>query len=390
MTFHINRSGGAQTRVNITTRVNADAIRRETRNGREVIIVPSATLPDNVIMNGVRYPADEIQAGFASLNNTHAPLGHPMRGNTFIPAASPEALPAHYCGAWNENVRRENGRVFMDKVIDVEVAQQLDAGKTVLNAIDAGEPIHTSTGLWCNLDDTPDGDAADYNARDLEFDHDAILINEEGAATPEQGVGMLVNKDGKTQEIQVINSMLEDGAEFELEWAIERALDAVERKKKLSVIDRLKTVLTEALSSERNTQTATRKDADMSEKELKSLSDQVNALDGKFDGLGETIANAVTAALKPLTDQLQANADAQKAKEDAELKGYVDTIVNANLMDESTAGELTLTAAKALAGSLSGSDDKAAALNGKSGTGGAEDEFKGYSLNAHLDDKKAA
>lgn len=38
-------------RVNIRTLANAGAIRREKRNGRDVVIVPSATLPDNIVMN---------------------------------------------------------------------------------------------------------------------------------------------------------------------------------------------------------------------------------------------------------------------------------------------------------------------------------------------------
>jgi len=131
--------------VNIQSVANVKAARREKRNGRDVVIVPSATLPDNIVMNGIRYPADEIEKSYVSLNRTPAPLGHPMINGNFISARDPEGINIGYIGAWNENVRRENGRVFLDKVIDVDVANRSAGGKAVLAAIDAGEAIHTST-----------------------------------------------------------------------------------------------------------------------------------------------------------------------------------------------------------------------------------------------------
>ena len=63
-----------QIRANIRTAVNSAKIRREKRNGRDVIIVPSATLPDNIIMNRIMYPADVIEAGYKTLERTPAPL----------------------------------------------------------------------------------------------------------------------------------------------------------------------------------------------------------------------------------------------------------------------------------------------------------------------------
>jgi len=50
-------------RVNIRTTANLASIRKERRNGRDKIIVPSATLPDGIVMNGISYPAEEIEKG---------------------------------------------------------------------------------------------------------------------------------------------------------------------------------------------------------------------------------------------------------------------------------------------------------------------------------------
>ncbi|PLU56884.1 hypothetical protein BMJ22_34025, partial [Sinorhizobium medicae] len=122
-------------RVNVRSVANTKAVRKEKRNGRDVVIVPSATLPDDIIMNGIRYPADEIAKSFVGLNRTPAPLGHPMINGKFVSARDPEGINVGYIGAWNENVRRENGRVFLDKVIDIEVANRSPGGKEVLAAI---------------------------------------------------------------------------------------------------------------------------------------------------------------------------------------------------------------------------------------------------------------
>jgi len=112
----------AQTRVNIRATVNAAKIRRERRNGRDVIIVPSATLPDGVVMNKIRYNAPAIEKGFGSLEGTPAPLGHPNIDGQFVSASDPRGMVRGFVGAYNENVRRENGRVLIDKVIDVVYA----------------------------------------------------------------------------------------------------------------------------------------------------------------------------------------------------------------------------------------------------------------------------
>lgn len=375
-------------RVNIRTAVNTATIRRERRDGRDVIIVPSATLPDGVVMNGIRYEASEIEKSFASLDRTPAPLGHPTINGRFVSASDPEGLARGWIGAWNENVRRENGRVMLDKVIDVTTAGQLEGGKAVLAAIEKGEPIHTSTGLLCNLDacsaDQPDG--AKHIARNMVFDHDAILIGEEGAATPEQGVGMLVNG----QQVDVINSDLTERAERELDWTVEQVARAMEAQAKLPMLKRIKDTLLSLLGAgegqpaedetETKEQTMT-----VSKEQFDALSATVNTLAETVKGLGSQITNAVAAAVKPLTDaqaEMQANAKAQAEAEKAEL---VNKVVKANILPEEVAKTLTNEALRALAPKAE--PGTAAALNA-GGFGTGNDEWAGYSLNALIEEKK--
>lgn len=362
-------------RINVRATVNAAKIRRERRAGRDVIVVPSATLPDGIVMNRIRYPASAIEKGFGTLEGTPAPLGHPTIEGAFVSASDPRGMVRGFVGAWNENVRREGGRVLLDKVIDVEYAAQLAGGKAVMDAIEKGDPIHTSTGLYAILSPLSNDDEADSEASDLVFDHDAILIGEDGAATPAQGVGMLVNKavdkDGK--EIEVINSALDDAVR-ELDWAADYAARAAEKLDRIPLIERIKTAILDVIrGTERETSTNEQEnEMAVSEEQFTALSDEVKTLSDSMKGIGDTIANAVKDAVKPLTDANEALANAAKSKDEAELAELQTIIVKANLLDEAAAVELTLNAARALA--KKAEPGKAAAINGalpgKSATGG--------------------
>ncbi|SOC45753.1 hypothetical protein SAMN05892877_117142 [Rhizobium subbaraonis] len=364
-----------QVRVNVRTLANVKAARKEKRNGRDVMIVPSATLPDNVVMNGIMYPAEEIEKGYQSLDRTPAPLSHPMVNGAYVSARDPEGINLGWIGAWNENVRRENGRVFLDKVIDIEIANRSEGGKAVLNAIEKGEAVHTSTGLLAHLE-AANGDVPySHIARDLEFDHDAILLNEKGAATPDQGVGMMVNSKGEQEQIEVINSALEQ-ADNELDWAVESLARALDRRQKASVLDRMKSAILEALGYSEREPSTNRKEDDMpvSDEQFKSLSDEVKTLSESMGKIGDTIANAVTTALKPVLDQQAEMVANQKAKDDAEKAELVEKVVKANLLSEGAAKELTLNALRELAPKAN--PGKAAALNGAFKGGNEAPAFK--------------
>lgn len=201
--------------VQCATAVGRDAIRRETIDGVEHIIVSSFTLPDNIVMNGGLYPAEEIAASFQSLERTLAPVEHPQdsQGN-FISATDPSAIHNFYAGAFNTNVTQVDGRIAVDKVINVQEARKSDRGKRLLDRIEELEtnseprPVHTSVGVFLDVEETdgPQTNAAGQEftwvARNMLLDHDAILLDSVGAAQPGQGVGMGVNAAGDEVEVQ--------------------------------------------------------------------------------------------------------------------------------------------------------------------------------------------
>jgi len=341
-----NMSDGQQVRVNIKSRVNAANIMRGERNGREVIIVPSATLPDDVVMNNIKYPAEEIEASFRSLNQTPAPLGHPVDENgDFMSATSGDGLNGFYVGAFNENARRRDGRVFVDKIIDVEMANALDRGKRLIEALNQGDPIHTSTGLLCNIEEAGPDDGCDFIARNIIFDHDAILLDETGAATPEQGVGMMVNKalDSEGNKISVYNCEI-DGVD-----------EVLSEPQKVGLLHQIKTAIKDALAPERKPETNS-DEVDMTDTvdkaQFDELSAKVNALAETLDGLD--FKSALNEALEPITEKVDGLVSASNAEKDAKRNALVERVVNKGMLEADVAKETPIAALEAMLANTGG------------------------------------
>jgi hypothetical protein len=190
--------------IQVNTKLTANTIRRETYNGREHIVVPSYTLPFNIVMNREYYPEAEIIANYQSLEGTLAPLGHPTVDGKFVSAFSPEGLNTGFCGAWNRNVELRGNRVYVEKWVDVETASHSEQGRELLSRLEALEKGESKDPIWSSvavyrqrMPATEDMKAqgADHVVKIMSIDHDAILLHEPPAASPEQGVGLMVNTD---------------------------------------------------------------------------------------------------------------------------------------------------------------------------------------------------
>lgn len=225
---------GEHIQVNITTKVNSQSIRRETHNGREHLVLPSYTLPANVVMNGGLYTEDEINAHYQGLEGTLAPLGHPQVNGQFVSAFSPEGLNVGYVGAWNRNVKKSGNRIYVEKWVDVARAEESEGGRELLErvaAIERGDdvpPIHTSVAAFLDQlepNEQQRATGAEWVAKIHSMDHDAILLHEVGAATPEQGVGLMVNAD-LAQPLRANSGALVGESYREREQRLDRAAKA--------------------------------------------------------------------------------------------------------------------------------------------------------------------
>lgn len=229
--LQVNRAQAGQIQVNITTQVNSATIRREQHNGREHLVLPSYTLPANVIMNGGLYTAEQIDKHYQALEGTLAPLGHPTVNGQFVSAFSPEGINVGHVGAWNRNVKKAGNRIYLEKWVDVEFAKNTEGGRELLarvEALEKGEdvpPIHTSVAAFLQRlepNEQQRGMGAEWVAEIASMDHDAILLHEVGAATPEQGVGLMVNAD-QAQTLQTNSGALIGESFREREQRLDRA-----------------------------------------------------------------------------------------------------------------------------------------------------------------------
>ncbi|OUK81257.1 DUF2213 domain-containing protein [Enterobacter hormaechei] len=203
-------------RVNVLTVVNsASNITTETIDGKPHIVVRGITpVVDDIVMNRKLYPAAEIEKAYNTLERNPMPLGHPKVDGKHVSARDVRAVNEYHVGAWLQNVSHKDGKVMGDMYVNRQYAESSDKGKRLINRLDemlAGtnsDPIHISTGLlYSGIAANGESKGKKYNeiATNMMFDHVAVLLDEPGAGTPEEGVGIFVNAEGDEVEIEVVN-----------------------------------------------------------------------------------------------------------------------------------------------------------------------------------------
>ena len=200
-----------QQRVHILTTVNA---RNVSKTDGLYTIRDGVAAVDGIVMNGMLYPADQLARSAPSLNGKPAPAGHPRNAaGQCISATNGDALLTTYVGSVCRNARHVGGRTMVDIVVNEAQARAMPDGQAIVARLDeaiAGtsvEPIHVSTGLLCKpimANGTSNGRAHDRIATKIEYDHLAILLHEQGAGTPADGVGMWLNAAGQPEQVEQV------------------------------------------------------------------------------------------------------------------------------------------------------------------------------------------
>lgn len=203
-------------RVHILSTVNAGAV---SKAGSTYTIRGVCGAVDGLVMNRMLYPAEQLAEGAPSLNGKPAPAGHPKNdAGQFISATNGEALLRSYAGAICRNARHESGRTLVDIEVNEAQARAHPDGLKLVERLDAAiagtnaEPIHVSTGLFCEpitANGESGGKAYDRIATRIAYDHLAFLLHEQGAGTPEQGVGMFLNAAGQPEPVEAVQVNVE-------------------------------------------------------------------------------------------------------------------------------------------------------------------------------------
>lgn len=174
-------------------------VRRESVDGRAYLVAPVSMIVPGVL-NGSKgalmYPVDEVQKNPGVWNNVPITNGHPYgTNNEAISARDPKTLERFQIGAVY-NDRFENGKRVADGWFDEALTRK--KAPEVYAALNAGTPMEVSTGLF--TDDEPAQNGANYGGTPYQFiaknyrpDHLAVLPNQRGACSNQDGCGLNVN-----------------------------------------------------------------------------------------------------------------------------------------------------------------------------------------------------
>jgi hypothetical protein len=195
-------------RIHVVTALNAGKVQRE---GDLIVVRDACGAVDDIVMHRVLYPGAELRKGAPTLNGRVAPIGHPKNeAGQYISANSADALLTSYAGVVCKNARHEAGRTLTDLYINAAMAKSHPKGAEVVAWCEAAlngespEPMHVSTGLIAEMVDRKGesrGKAYDRVATNIRYDHLALLPGAQGAASPEEGVGMFNDGDGNVQPV---------------------------------------------------------------------------------------------------------------------------------------------------------------------------------------------
>ncbi|WPB58632.1 hypothetical protein [Xylophilus sp. GOD-11R] len=204
-------AGKKQKRVHLLSAVNAANV---SKDSGVYTIKNVCGAVDDIVMNSVLYPAAELATGAKTLDNKPAPAGHPKNdAGQHISATNGDALFRAWIGSYCTNSRHEGGRTVTDIRVNEKQARASDVGARLIDRLDAAiagtnaEAIHVSTGLYFEpvvANGESRGKKYSRIATNLQYDHLAILLDERGAGTPEEGVGMFLNSAGEEEEIETV------------------------------------------------------------------------------------------------------------------------------------------------------------------------------------------
>lgn len=172
--------------------------RRESLHGKNYVVIPVRMIRQGVL-NGSRgpllYTANEIQRSAQAWNNVPIVVNHPKNGDRFISARSPSVLNKSGVG-YIFNATYSDGNLDAEAWVDIDRLQTVNS--SLAAKVRSGERLEVSTGLGTENESaqgTYNNKRYDYIARNFAPDHLALLSNEKGACSLEDGCGLAVNSE---------------------------------------------------------------------------------------------------------------------------------------------------------------------------------------------------
>lgn len=159
-------------------------------------LVADATMIVPGVLNGsagsLLYPSDEVEKSAMSWNMMPLTLGHPKTDDGKpLSARSPQVLSKTYLG-FVFNSRMESGKLKAEAWFDVNRVNNLAPG--LIGKLESGGMVELSTGLYTENMPVKNkkykGKEYDAVARNYKPDHLAVLLDERGACSINDGCGI--------------------------------------------------------------------------------------------------------------------------------------------------------------------------------------------------------
>jgi len=173
--------------------LSSKLIRQEKLDGRAMLVVPMIMAKSGVVMNDGLIPDEEFEP--ATWNGVPLTASHPLDGDEFVTANSPEIIETFSIGRVF-NTTFENGSLKAEAWIDVQKANKIDKG--IISKIKNEKEFEVSTGFLANEEsESGVSNGVEYSVlfRNIRPDHMALLPNEVGACSWKDGCGIRPNKD---------------------------------------------------------------------------------------------------------------------------------------------------------------------------------------------------
>ncbi len=179
--------------VNISGKVREAVLR-----GRPHLVAPLSLIVPGVLngsKGGLLYTQEELGRNPGAWNEIPIVVYHPQVDGRDVSASTDGVLETQGVGVVLH--ASSNGKLVAEGWFDIENTRRIDP--RVLNALEQGLTMEVSTGLFLDSEKAPDG--ATHNgtpfafvARNFRPDHLAVLPDQTGACSVQDGCGLMVHK----------------------------------------------------------------------------------------------------------------------------------------------------------------------------------------------------
>jgi hypothetical protein len=194
--------------------------RKVKKNGVDFLVVPGVPIREQVL-NDYLVPGEEISRFVGAWNGRPVSINHPQtnNGSANSPDTDVPIVGALYNCAWDEAERRLTGEYWLN----MSDAAQTESGQAILNAVENGVTLETSTGYYADEEIAAGifgGKRYEIIHHNLRPDHVAILPADTGACSVADGCGVNRNCAACPGKLRQQNQVNEGGAQPSLSNSI--------------------------------------------------------------------------------------------------------------------------------------------------------------------------